>query len=363
MSWKSSSIMNYDHIPLTRTQKTWLMDIENLLKEMYGAIRAQRIDLIPEQSTLILQRSRKLPKSTRRKRGQSVIQASSEQNLMFLPPLIRKEDMFKQGLVMRKHVMEAADKRAKHRHWQLCYLVMTETELIMYKPFMPEQNRRKSASFVGLCSLQDMIRLQDDWKPDKSQILVRLPMNHVYATILPPPGWNPQRPHVFRLETGEGGLWLFESVDLFAIQAWVEACNLAAARISKGTLPGAISNIDYGWGAQCHTAACQVQPWYPPSHCMISSTLEIHDQYLDIKSQIDRLNVELNEHRLFKLSVDEKSAAAKNQHSMDAIQAVTNWDKKLHYILHEITKLQVYKEMLEMTKREKRDVLVYSSSS
>ncbi|OAC98775.1 hypothetical protein MUCCIDRAFT_133356, partial [Mucor lusitanicus CBS 277.49] len=77
--------------------------------------------------------------------------------------------------------------------------------------------------------------------------LATLEMNHTYATAIPPPGWNPQRPHVFRLETGDGGLWLFESVDLFAVQAWVEACNMTAAKISKGPLPGAICNIDYGW--------------------------------------------------------------------------------------------------------------------
>ncbi|KAF1796675.1 hypothetical protein FB192DRAFT_1431051 [Mucor lusitanicus] len=380
---------------LTRTQKTWLADVEGLLKEMYASVKSHRIDqaeimvpavpAIPPQTTA-LHRSRTLPKNTmdqpldgslrrgrRRRRGQSVIIDKNSTPMddfldihKELPslPSVKKQDMFKQGLVMRKHVMERTDKRARHRQWQLCYLVMTDTELIMYKPTQQQPNntddadkgrRRKSASMMlwnpstSFSSLQDIVHQHPHWQADEEQApLATLEMNHTYATAIPPPGWNPQRPHVFRLETGDGGLWLFESVDLFAVQAWVEACNMTAAKISKGPLPGAICNIDYGWGAKWDNTTqefADVPVWYPPTPCMVSSTLSIQNQYQDIEAQINELNKQLNEHRELKLSVDKKFGAG-HQACVNSMQALTNWDKKLHFILHELIKLRCYKDIL-----------------
>lgn len=327
---------------------------------MYASVKSHRIDqaeimvpavpAIPPQTTA-LHRSRTLPKNTmdqpldgslrrgrRRRRGQSVIIDKNSTPMddfldihKELPslPSVKKQDMFKQGLVMRKHVMERTDKRARHRQWQLCYLVMTDTELIMYKPTQQQPNntddadkgrRRKSASMMlwnpstSFSSLQDIVHQHPHWQADEEQApLATLEMNHTYATAIPPPGWNPQRPHVFRLETGDGGLWLFESVDLFAVQAWVEACNMTAAKISKGPLPGAICNIDYGWGAKWDNTTqefADVPVWYPPTPCMVSSTLSIQNQYQDIEAQINELNKQLNEHRELKLSVDKKVQVA-----------------------------------------------------
>lgn len=357
---------------LTRTQKTWLADVEGLLKvrsrihicilglheliiainfkDMYAAVKSHRIDqaeimvpAVPAIPSTTLQRSRTLPKNTidqfdgsirrsRRRRGQSVIIDKNHNPLddflsihkeLPLLPNVKAQHMFKQGLVMRKHVMESTGKRARHRQWQLCYLVITDTELIMYKPTQQQPmedsekgRRRKSASMMlwnpstSFSSLQDIMHQHPHWQADEEQApLATLEMNHTYATAIPPPGWNPQRPHVFRLETGDGGLWLFESMDLFAVQAWVEACNLTAAKISKGPLPGAICNIDYGWGAQWDNTTQEftdVPVWYSPTPCMVNSTLSISDQCMDIEAQIVQLNKQLNEHRELKLSVDKK---------------------------------------------------------
>lgn len=320
---------------------------------MYVAVKSHRIDqaeimipavrAIPTNANTTLQRSRTLPKNTidqkhdgsirrgRRRRGQSVIMDKNYNQIdgflkaKDLPslPSIKKEEMFKQGLVMRKHVMESKDKRARHRQWQLCYLVITETELIMYKPTQQQPvevsekgRRRKSTSMMlwnpstSFSSLQDIMHQHPHWQADEEQApLATLEMNHTYATAIPPPGWNPQRPHVFRLEAGDGGLWLFESIDLFAVQAWVEACNITAAKISKGPLPGAICNIDYGWGSRWDNTTQEftdVPVWYPPTPCMVNNTLDINDQRMDIEAQIVQLNKQLNEHRELKLSVDKK---------------------------------------------------------
>lgn len=170
---------------------------------------------------------------------------------------------------MRKHVMESTNKRTRHRHWQSCYLVITDTEIVMYKQHKTDQPP-----------------------------LATIKLNHVYATAVP----HPQRPHVFRVETADGGLWLFETSSTKNVKAWVNACHYAAAKISKGPLSGAVSNMDYGWGAMNK----QVSVWYPPSPCMINSTLGLSEQYQDIEHQIQELNKQLDNHRKLKLSVDRK---------------------------------------------------------
>lgn len=319
-----------------------------------------------------LYRSRTLPKKTttanndaltisrRRRRGHSAVIVNSptgktnnttsiKKNLQLQQTLLsslsinstdnNSSNNFKEGLVMRKHVMESAEKRARNRQWQLCYLEMNETNLVIYKPThvseTPQQEdqkgsnnaktRRKRRKSIllwsqSICSLQDIlskgIAEMEDWKADKEQApLDTIEMNHTYASAIPPPGWNGQRPHVFRLETADGGLWLFESIDMIAIQIWVEAANLTASRISKGPLTGAVCNIDYGWGSQWDNKnngrddtniSSSMPIWYPPTPCMVNSTLSVKDQYRDLESQIAGLNQQLNDHRQLKLSLDKK---------------------------------------------------------
>lgn len=296
---------------------------------MYNAVKSNRIDQAKkciEPTNTNLYRSRTLPKneiaksqSFRRRRGQSVISPFDSKVLVPTHEL-------KHGLVMRKHVMESTDKRARHRQWQLCYLVMNDTQLIMHRAiqqsntspvlFEPRARRRRSMMLwnQSVCSLQDVIQEGDieDWQADeKASPLGILEMNHTFTTSIPPPGWNGQRPHVFRVETGEGGLWLFESMDMFAVQAWVEAANTTAAKISKGPLTGAVSNIDYGWGPKWDNSTSEftmenVPVWFPPSPCMVKSTLELTYQYYDLEAQIEVLHIELNRHRELKLSLDLK---------------------------------------------------------
>ncbi|KAI7904895.1 uncharacterized protein BX663DRAFT_431125 [Cokeromyces recurvatus] len=347
----SSKLSEYDNL-ITCTQEVWLTEIEGLLKEMYAAVKAHRIDQAvtsnkpktDNEGPRSIQRSKTLPKNIcketqgslhmKRKRGYSFIQPFESSNhsitnffltdndLASLFTTLKKEELYRQGLVMRKHLMKSTNKRANHRQWQLCYLVMTDSELIMYKPAIQQRTikdyiKGKSRllwnyySSNSLFSLQDIIQHYPYWQANKDAPWMDiLQMNHTYTTAIPPPGWNPQRPHVFRLETNEGGVWLFESTDQFAVQAWVEVCNLTAAKISKGPLLGAICNVNYGWkdiNDYCNTGQQElVRIWYPPMPCMINSFLNIDEQYDDIKTQIEQLRKELDEHRKLKLLVDKK---------------------------------------------------------
>jgi hypothetical protein len=89
----------------------------------------------------------------------------------------------------------------------------------------------------------------------------------------------------------------------------VEAANATAAKISKGPLPGAVSNIDYGWGAKwdvCHPTEVDVPIWYPATPCMISSHLDVAEQYQDVLDQMETASRELDSHRVLKLDQDKK---------------------------------------------------------
>ncbi|CEG79109.1 hypothetical protein RMATCC62417_13615 [Rhizopus microsporus] len=331
ISWKSSTSSYHRSTQdgLTRMQKTWLLDIEALLKDMYNAIKAQSIsqaDITESEQTANNQiyRSKTLPnneerRAFRRRRGHSVI---SEKFTAFneMPPQRRLTEPSpivhhitfhncKQGIAMRKHVMDTTDKKAKHRQWQLCYLMMTETEIVMYKPIQKNDikgKRRKSMSLWTKAagtpfSLQEVISNDtNEWHPDLSQPPMNVvQLHHCYATSTLPLGWNGNRPHVFRVETAEGGLWLFESTDAFAKQAWVESINLAAATISKPPMQGAVCNIDYGWGTQGMTST-HIPVWYPPTPCMIKSNRTLEEQYQDLETQIKTLMQELKQHRSLK---------------------------------------------------------------
>jgi hypothetical protein len=140
-----------------------------------------------------------------------------------------------------------------------------------------------------------------EWEADTTQPpILDIKINHSYSNIVPPPGWSNQRPHVFRLETGEGGLYLFECSDMFEVQSWVEKSNSAAAKISKGGLVGAVSNVDYGWGGGEKNARGTIVTWHPPMSCMVNSELELDKQFKEIKTQIQTISQDLDQHRVLK---------------------------------------------------------------
>ncbi|KAI8888974.1 SEC7-like protein [Backusella circina FSU 941] len=301
-------IANYKKSP---DQKAWLADIENLLKDIYNSIKANRIDRISEKVTI----------DARKRKCKSVF-VSNSAALLSLHPKNKKlentslasfcsndKNIIKQGLVMKKHIKENNDTKSRnYRHWELCYLILTTTHLTCYRaiPSTGAKSRRRQ-SFLLWCNytsptLRSVITQISEWEPDTSQPpILDTKINHSYCNIVPPPGWSNQRPHVFRLETGEGGLCLFECIDMFQVESWVEKVNSAAAKISKGGLVGAVSNVDYGWGEECNGV---IVTWHPPMSCMVNSELDLDHQLKELKKQIQIISHDLDQHR--RLKFDDK---------------------------------------------------------
>lgn len=145
-------------------------------------------------------------------------------------------------------------------------------------------------------------------------------LNHTLSNILPPPGYNRHRPHVFALQQADGGVYLFQVPSSEEAQEWVATCNYWAARGSKEPLPGAVSNMDYGWGSCLNDVimdldkgqgyASDVDPdsivladWVPPQPTMVSSTLDEREQYKSLQKYLAGLNEEINQHRDMKSKI------------------------------------------------------------
>ncbi|RUS21948.1 hypothetical protein BC937DRAFT_90927 [Endogone sp. FLAS-F59071] len=311
---------------------------------------------------------------------------------------------YKEGLVVRKHLLERADQKAKHRDWKECFLIVDRGELRMYRleGGPGEQGRRSmmsrhstssmanlsdsnvgisnSAVMVGVSLCRFFILFLDFvFRKIISPLLLSLThpfiiqssgqligdvnLRHTLANALPPPGYNRQRPHVFALQQPDGGVYLFQAASQAQVNEWVSTCNYWAARESKEPLAGGVSNMEYGWGgclepAQSGSTAwsdpdsVMIFEWKPPLPPMVSSPLDEMAQLAMLRRHTDELNKEMDSHKDYKRRIE-----AKFPRSANLTKALTNWENKSQYLLHEIIKYQNYCDAIEkgLALREQAD--------
>lgn len=256
---------------------------------------------------------------------------------------------FKEGVVMRKHLLETATQKAKHREWRECYLeVGQEGDLKMYALQQPQLIGDKSlfrhSSVLTFNNQQGggIEKNSNGAKPysssfngpnnakwaASSQLIGTITLNHTLSNPLPPPGYNRQRPHVFAIQQSDGGVYLFQAASAEQTQEWVATCNYWAARESKEPLPGGVGNMEYGWGVCLHDVildldamrngydqkqyinsntsdpdSVYVHDWLPPGPTMISSQLDEREQFDVLQKHLNELNNEINQHRDIKAKI------------------------------------------------------------
>ncbi|ORE15747.1 hypothetical protein BCV71DRAFT_228517 [Rhizopus microsporus] len=291
---------------------------------------------------------------------------------------------YKEGVVMRKHLLENATQKAKHREWKECYLeVDKHGELCMYQLQQQQTQESFDKSFFRHSSAAHF-SLSDTLKPTvpqnpasfcaggnntrwatHSQLLGKIKLNHTLANALPPPGYNRQRPHVFAIQQADGGVYLFQAASAEQTQEWVSTCNYWAARTSKEPLPGGISNMEYGWGHCLDDVVMDldayhsdrqannfyihdpdsvtIHDWIPPTATMVSSQLDEKEQYKVLQKHLAELDNEINEHRDRKAKILIKFPSKCSNYS----KVMSNWEARAKYLLHEIIKYQNYCDALE----------------
>ncbi|KAI9365144.1 hypothetical protein BD770DRAFT_357106 [Pilaira anomala] len=290
---------------------------------------------------------------------------------------------FKEGVVMRKHLLENSTHKAKHREWRECFLeVGQDGELRMYALQQPQQLGDKSlfrhSSAVTFNQMSEKMSKSplslsfggphhhSKWATT-SELIGKIPLNHTLSNPLPPPGYNRQRPHVFAIQQADGGVYLFQAASAEQTQEWVSTCNYWAARESKEPLPGGVSNMEYGWGSclddviidldamrkgydQTYQIVHQHDPdtiyihdWLPPTATMISSQLDEKVQFDVIQKHLVELNAEINQHRDLKTKIMIKFPSKCNNFQ----KVMHNWEARSKYLLHDIIKYQNYCDVLE----------------
>lgn len=268
----------------------------------------------------------------------------------------------KEGIVMRKHLLETANQKAKHRDWKECLLVVDEGELKMYALTGSDSERRSMLrtssqnSFANLAeslsSKSESLQGNGKWAA-YSHLIGTIKLNHTLSNILPPPGYNRQRPHVFALQQPDGGVFLFQAASHDQTWEWMTTCNYWAARESKEPLPGGVSNMEYGWGALNHRGdpdTITIFDWRPPAPPLVPSTLSEKDQFLALQKHLQALDKEIDAHRELKPELMAKFPNKSQNHA----KVMANWESKSKYLLHDIIKYQNYCGALEKSLEEQR---------
>ena len=325
--------------------KSWQSDLRDILKQMYNNIRSCQLTnaALPPSSTLpvenIIKRSTgsinwtaeswlNQARSITSDVAQTISPIAHYQNIAsqletFDIPSVYKSNApyYKEGMIYCKHVLENSERKAKHRDWRECFVVIECSQLRIYK-----LNKRNGSIGDG------------DWI-STAELMGGIDLKHSLATTLPS-GHSQERPFAFRLQQSNGAVDIFQGLTSVQVEEWVNTCNYWAARGSKEPLIGGITSLEYGWGKCLETDfAVMIYDWQPPTCPPISSELEEFEQLVALYKHVRELSKQLDQHRDIKLKM-ESHAALDNK-------AFHNWKKKNEYLLHEIIKYQNYCNSIE----------------
>ncbi|KAI8342051.1 hypothetical protein BC941DRAFT_415232 [Chlamydoabsidia padenii] len=285
---------------------------------------------------------------------------------------------YKEGMLVRKHLMEQANQKARQRDWKECFMVVDRGEIRMYR-LEAHGQRRKSmvvanrhplhgmiSRGASLATVSESILSSDqssitsgialgggDWLAH-AQMIGRIDLKHTLSNALPS-GYSQQRQHAFALQQANGGVYLFQVGSTEQVMEWVTTCNYWAARESKEPLMGGVGNLEYGWGAcldgmttddennHSDKSIITLHQWQPPTPPLMASALGEMAQLDTLLQHIRTLNDELDRHRDLKRTIERRFPRKTSNH----VCAMSNFENKTQYLLHEIIKYQNYCDSIE----------------
>ena len=161
---------------------------------------------------------------------------TDEELALFGPPWA------KEGVLARKHYWEAPQKRAKDKNWTESFVVVQKGMLSMFRFGDVTSTVRGGAAAAGTAGAVG----GGNWLSNATS-LGSINLAHTLSNVLPPPGYNRSRPHVFAITLPGGAVYFFQAGHEELVHEWVSTCNYWAARQSKEPLAGGVSNMEYGW--------------------------------------------------------------------------------------------------------------------
>ncbi|KAG2183714.1 hypothetical protein INT43_006725 [Umbelopsis isabellina] len=190
----------------------------------------------------------------------------------------------------------------------------------------------------------------------QSQQMICIDLKHSLSNTLPS-GYSRRRPHAFALQQADGGVYVFSVGSDEQVAAWTSTLNYWAARESKEPLIGGVGNMEFGWG-EClqdvigtpdrykirpGAKSVNISEWRPPVPPGMNSNLSETEQYANLQRHIDSLNKDLDGHREIKAKMSKRFLPRTTAY----IKALSNWEAKQQYLLHEIIKYQNYCDAIE----------------
>ncbi|XP_014203854.2 uncharacterized protein LOC106636094 [Copidosoma floridanum] len=182
---------------------------------------------------------------------------------------------FKKGYVMRKCCYDANGKKTPFgkRGWKMYYCTLRELVLYLHKD---EHGFRSD-------SLHNAIRIHHGLATKASDYT--------------------KKQHVFRLQTADQAEYLFQTSDSKELQSWIDTINFVCASFSSQPLAGAV-------GSQPKFQ----RPLLPCSHTKLSP----REQLRDHEDRVNKLEIELDEHRRHPPERGAKALAIQNYKEKDA---------------------------------------------
>ncbi|KAM5437022.1 hypothetical protein MferCBS31731_005677 [Microsporum ferrugineum] len=292
----------------------------------------------------------------------------------------------KEGSLKHKHHLDSIDKRSKDRNWNETFAVIQRGWMRLFSfnsnnkstRLRPKQ-RQNAGMVVGGGNWME--NADETWK-----FLLR----HTIASALPAPGYSKSRPHVWALSLPTGAVHLFQVGTADIVKEFVSTANYWSARLSKGPLFGAVSNIEYGWSdAVINSAAASIDDsnlptsapstsssapiprpslqssirssldqqgvrprlpgdrivlsdWRPPQQSMMASTSSEAEQLETLRSYVKHVEQELQRHNELRPAL---MLAFTPRHA-NYSKALHNWERKSSYLLREIVKFRTYIDSL-----------------
>ncbi|XP_014277707.1 PH and SEC7 domain-containing protein isoform X1 [Halyomorpha halys] len=213
---------------------------------------------------------------------------------------------YKKGYVMRKCCVEPNGKKTPlgKRGWKMYYCTLRDLVLYLHKD---EHGFRKTQLSDNL---HNAIRIHHSLATKATDYTKKL--------------------HVFRLETADQAVYLFQTSDSKELQSWIDTINFVCASFSAQPLPGAV-------GSQKKFQ----RPLLPSSH----TKMNLREQLRDHDAMVQKLESELETHRRHPPERGAKQLA------------LYNFREKDNYLQYEIKKYKTYAYLLRSRMSQLPDMI------
>ncbi|XP_072122758.1 uncharacterized protein [Mobula birostris] len=269
---------------------------KDFLKGLYHSIKSKKLEWAVDEE--------ELQKSIMPTSEDTInITGATDKGSPFLEvPQDHKAPTYKQGFLSRKFHADTDGKKTPwgKRSWKTFYAVLKGTIIYL---------------------------LKDEYRPDKQSSEEAISIHHSLA--IKAAEYN-KRPHVFRLQTADWRIFLFQAQSAEQMYSWITRINLVAAMFSSPPFPAAI-------GSKRKFS----RPIYPATASKQSeeAQLESHDSML--QSILD----DLDDHQL---NVPDKKSKAKE---------FEEYKLKQEYFEYEKCRIETYVKLLKIKLKEHTDDL------